>query len=89
MAVHRNTVRCSTRGNGRDPRVSPAVDRFGVPNAPDRELPAFVKEVIFMVPFILLYMVEGTYVYRWCAIVIGGWCSRSDRTSGSSLVNFR
>lgn len=52
--------------------VFPAVDRFGAPNAPDGWLPAFVTEVIFMVPFIFLCMVVGTYVYRWRAIAIGG-----------------
>jgi glycerol uptake facilitator-like aquaporin len=52
--------------------VFPAVDRFGAPNAPDGWLPAIVKEVIFMVPFIFLCMVAGTYVSKWRAIVIGG-----------------
>jgi len=49
----------------------PMVDRFGAPDAPEGWLPAIAKEIVFMVPFILLCMVAGTYFPRWRALVIG------------------
>ena len=49
----------------------PAVERFGAPNAPEGWLPAIAKEITFMVPFIFLCMVSGTYFLRWRAIAIG------------------
>jgi glycerol uptake facilitator-like aquaporin len=51
--------------------VFPAVDRFGAPGAPDGWLPAIAKEIGFMVPFIFLCMLSGTYFSKWRAIVIG------------------
>lgn len=52
--------------------VFPSVDRFGAPTAHDGWLPTLAREIYFMVPFIFLCMVSGTYFARWRAVVIGG-----------------
>jgi len=52
--------------------IFPTVDRFGAPSAQDGWLPAIAKEIVFMVPFIFLCMVSGTYFPRWRALAIGG-----------------
>lgn len=49
----------------------PSVERFGAPGAPDGWPTAVAKEVYFMVPFIFLCMVAGTYFVRWRAVAIG------------------
>ena len=51
--------------------VFPSVSRFGAPSAQEGWLLAIAKEVSFMVPFIFLCMVTGTYFSRWRAVVIG------------------
>jgi hypothetical protein len=51
--------------------VFPTVDRFGAPSAPDGWVPALAKEIFFMVPFIFLCMVAGTYFVKWRALAIG------------------
>ncbi len=50
----------------------PAVDRFGAPHAPEGWTSALATEICFMVPFIFVCMVAGTYFPRWRALVIGG-----------------
>jgi glycerol uptake facilitator-like aquaporin len=52
--------------------VFPYVIRFGAPGAQEGWLQAIGKEVFFMVPFIFLCMVAGTYSPKWRAIAIGG-----------------
>lgn len=49
----------------------PSATRFGAPSAPDGWLAAISKEIVFMVPFIFLCMVSGTYFPRWRAVAIG------------------
>ena len=52
--------------------VFPSVVHFGAPAAQEGWLQAIAKEVLFMVPFIFLCMVAGTYYPKWRAIAIGG-----------------
>ena len=52
--------------------VFPSVSSFGAPSAPEGWLPAVAKEIAFMVPFIFLCMVAGTYFPTWRAVAIGG-----------------
>jgi glycerol uptake facilitator-like aquaporin len=49
----------------------PAVHELGAPDAPDGLVAAGAKEVAFMLPFIFLCMVAGTYFPRWRAVAIG------------------
>ena len=49
----------------------PSVTAFGAPDAPAGILAAIAKEVAFMVPFIFLCMVSGTYFPKWRAVAIG------------------
>jgi len=52
--------------------VFPSVVHFGAPAAQEGWLQAIAKEIFFMVPFIFLCMVAGTYYPKWRAIAIGG-----------------
>ena len=52
--------------------VFPSVVHFGAPAAQEGWLQAIAKEFFFMVPFIFLCMVAGTYYPKWRAIAIGG-----------------
>jgi len=52
--------------------VFPSVIQFGAPSAQEGWLQAIAKEIFFMVPFIFLCMVAGTYYPKWRAIAIGG-----------------